>query len=238
MGLLPTEKSKRMEKLTDYPIFLYGISKIGKSTLASQIEGNLFINATGGLEALEVYEAKVNSWKEFLEIGAEFIKGEHPFKVMTIDTVDRLHKLCVNHICTTKKIEHPQDLEFGKGYDMVKDEFMRPITKLALSKYGLVFISHVREIEVITKVAKYNKSVPTLQTHVWELINNVAGIVLYMTVVETESGKKRVLRTSPDERWIAGDRTSRLLDYGDIEILPDQKNWERIEKIFSGEIKK
>jgi hypothetical protein len=235
---LPTEKNKPKDNLIDYPIFLYGVSKIGKSTLASEIEGNLFFNATGGLEALEVYEVKINTWEDFLNAGAEFIKGEHNFKSVTLDTIDRLHKLCVNYIVTKHGIQHPQDLDFGKGYDIVKDEFIRPLTKLALSNYGLIMISHVREVEIKTRTAVYTKAIPTLQTHIWELVNALAGVVLYMTTVETPDGKKRMLRTSPSENWIAGDRTRKLLSFGDIEVLAGSGNWDRVNKIFKQEIKK
>src|SRR5512137_612287 len=204
---LPVEKSKPKENLWQYPIFLYGPPKIGKSTLVSEIPDVLFMNTGGGLDALSVYQMGISTWLEFLESCAEIMKGGHNFKVLAIDTVDRLHKMCVNHICVQNKISHPTDLSYGKGYDMVKDEFMRPLTKLAISDYGLILISHVREIEVSTRVSKYTKAVPTLQSHVWELIDGITAIILYMTSEITSEGERRVIKTAPSETYVAGDRT-------------------------------
>ena len=239
---LPTEKTKPKTNLWEYPIFLYGDKMIGKSTLANEIEGNLFFNTAGGLDALEHFEVKINSWQDFLEAGAEFISGKHMFKVATIDTIDRLHKLCAEHIMKLKNITHPQDLEFGKGYDMIKDEFIRPLTKLALSKYGLIMISHVKDVEITSRTRKFNKNIPTLQSYVWELINALSGIVMFYTTEEGldkegKSIRKRIIRTSPDEKWIAGDRTKKLLSFGDIEMTADGGNWKKIEDIFNRNMK-
>lgn len=235
MGL-PTEKRQAKMELIDHPIFMYGVSKIGKSTLLSEIEGNLFINTGGGLDALNVYEAVVNDWSEFLVTGKEFLEGKHDFRTITIDTIDRLHNLCKGYIMKQRNITHPQDLEYGKGYDIIKDEFMRPLMKLALSKYGLIMVSHVKEIEVTTRIAKITKSIPTLQNYIWELVDAMSGIILFYTTEQTKEGTRRVIRTKPTENYIAGDRTKRFLEYGDIDILTDGKNWERIERIFKGEL--
>jgi hypothetical protein len=59
-----------------------------------------------------------------------------------------------------------------------------------------------------------------------------------MTTIETPDGKKRILRTSPSENWIAGDRTRKLLQFGDIEMGVGNGNWEKINKVFRQEIKK
>lgn len=236
---LPTEKSKPKANLWEYPIFLYGRPKIGKSTLASEIEGNLFFNTGGGLDALEVFKIDITSWEGFIASKEEFLRGEHKFRVATIDTADRLHKLCANYIMQKRNIEHPQDLEFGKGYDMIKDAYIKPLTEFALSPYGLIMISHVREVEIKTRTAEITKSIPTLQNHVWELIDGITGIILFYDIKETEDGIKRVIRTKPNPSWIAGDRTKKLLSYnsGEIEVINGEPTWPKIERIFNGELK-
>jgi len=236
---LTTQKTVPKTNLWEYPIFIYGVPKIGKSTLAAEIPDNLFFNTAGGLDALSVFEEKINTWEEFKAKGAEFIAGDHKFGVLTIDTIDRLHKLCVDFMCKKLNIIHPQDLDFGKGYDMVKDEFIRPLTKLALSKYGLIMISHVREVETTTRVRKFTKSIPTLQNHIWEMIDGLSGIILFYTQELSKDGiTKRFIKTAPNEEWIAGDRTRKLIVYGDIEMTLDGTNWQKIENIFNGTLQK
>lgn len=233
--MLPTEKTKPKLDLWQHPILLNGPPKIGKSCLLAEIEGNLFFNTGGGLDALEIFQIPITTWTEFLLAGTEFLKGEHEFKVCTIDTIDRLHKLAITHIIQQQNIKHPQDLDFGKGYDMIKDEMMRPLMKLALSKYGLIFVSHTKEIEIKTRIAEITKTIPTLQDHVWQLIDAITGIIMLYTTETTTEGEKRLLKVRPNESWIAGDRTGKLARHGDIELGVEGSNWKLIEKIFAGE---
>ena len=235
---LPKEKREKKQKLWDHTIFLFGVSKIGKSTLAAELDNNLFINTGGGLDDLTVYETPIVIWQDFLEVGALLTKEEHNYKIVTIDTIDRLHKLCVNYMMKKLKIVHPQDVGFGKAYDMIKDEFMRPLMKLALSPMGLIMISHVKNIEIKTKIRKFNKSVPTLQSYIWEMVDSMSSIIWYMTseIANEEGEEKRVLKTSPSENYIAGDRSGNLDKLGEIEIIKGTDNWGRIQSIFDGVI--
>ena len=235
---LPTEKTKAKTDLWEFPILLYGPPKIGKSTLVAEIDNVLFVNTGGGLDALDVFQVPVTTWEEFLEVGKEFTQGTHNFKVCCIDTVDRLHKMCITYMIQqhnlknpTKAILHPQDLDFGKGYDLIKDEMMRPLMKLVLCKYGLIMTSHTVEKQVKTRVMEISKTMPTLQDHVWQLIDSITGIIMLYTM----EGTKRVIKATPNESWIAGDRTGRLARHGDIIIGKEGTNWKMIEGIFKSE---
>ena len=232
--MLPTTKTKPKINLWEHVIFLYGAPKIGKSTLASEIGGAMFLNTSGGLDSLEVFQLPIPDWESFLVAGGELLEGKHDFKVIVIDTIDRLHKLCTNFIIKQQKVVHPQDLAYGKGYDMIKDEFIRPLTKLALSQYGLILISHVKDIEIQTRTSKITRATPTLQNYAWEMIDGLTGIILYFSSERREDGEKRIIRAYPSENWIAGDRTKRLVRAGDIIIQDDNQNWKRIEQAFEG----
>lgn len=238
--MLPESKSKPKERLMDYNILVHGFPKIGKSTLANQAGNVLFADTEGGLGALEVYRSPVISWHNgeeegsFLKLCADFVKGEHNFNAMVIDTVDILHKLCSDYVMKKQDITHPGDLDWGKGWALVKDEFMRPLVKLSTSKYGLIFISHTREIEVTTRTSKLTKAVPTLQNYIWNQISAFVDIILYFHSEVTEEGEKRYIRTKPSEKWIAGDRTNKLLKADPILIESDVDNWSKLEQAFSG----
>jgi len=236
---LPVEKRKPSVDLWNYTILLYGESKIGKSTLLSQIPNVLFLNTGGGLEAIECFEQPITTWEEFLQTGKDIIEGKHEFKVIAIDTVDRLAKYCTNYMMKKLDITHPQDLGYGKGYDLIKDEFMRPFMKLSLSSYGLIIISHAVATEIQTRTAKITKFIPSMQPFMYNIIAPVCGIILYYDTAETEQGETRILRTRVSEKWIAGDRTGKLEAYGDIKMLPlPINNWDRIQQIFEGKLKK
>ena len=90
MITLPTQKSKPQFSMSNLSMLLYGAPKIGKSTFCSRAEDALFIATEPGLNHLETYNVRVNSWREFLEVMALIAKGNHPFKTIVIDTVDKL----------------------------------------------------------------------------------------------------------------------------------------------------
>ena len=238
--MLPKEKSKIKENLLDYVILIHGIPKIGKSELISQIPNILFADVEGGLSALEVYKAPINSWfstneddsESFLRVAAEFVKGEHSFPAICIDTIDVLHRHCTNYMMKKQGVSHPSDMDWGKGWSIIKDEFMRPLVKLAVSKYGLILISHSRQIEVTDRTKRLTKAVPTLQNYIWQMIEGFVDIILYYNSEFTENGEKRFIRTKPSERWIAGGRNKVLINADPIEMYQDTNNWARIEKAF------
>jgi len=238
---LPTERSKLSPNLLDYTILIHGIPKIGKSTLANEAGNVLFFDTEGGLKGLEVFAEPVYTWTNgdethaFLNMCAEFVKGEHEFSAICIDTIDALHKLCTGYLMKKSGIIHPSELEWGKGWDMVKDEFMRPLNKLAVSPYGLILISHSRSVEITTRTSKITKAVPTLQNYIWTQISAFVDIILYYDTEVTDDGTKRFLRTKPSENWIAGDRTSKLLKADPIVVEDNKPTWPKLDKIFTGD---
>ena len=236
--MLVKEKTIPRDNLLDYTISIHGFPKIGKSTLANQAGKVLFADTEGGLSALSVYKEPVSSWSNgqggFLELCRDFVNEKHDYTAMCIDTIDVLHKLCSSNVLGKQKVIHESDLEWGKGWQMVKDEFMRPLNKLAVSPFGLILISHSRMVEIQTRIAKVTKAIPTLQSSIWTAIEAFVDIIIYFHSEETDSGEKRYLRTKPSEKWIAGDRTKKLL-YADPIEIGEGNNWKKIEEAFRSE---
>jgi len=222
--------------LLDYTICIHGFPKIGKSTLANEAGKILFADTEGGLSALSVYKEPVLSWNNgqgsFLQLCKDFTEEKHEYTAMCIDTIDTLHKLCSNYVLGKQNVIHASDLEWGKGWQMVKDEFMRPLNKLAVSPFGLILISHSRMVEIQTRISKVTKATPTLQANIWHTVEAFVDIIMYFHSEETSDGEKRFLRTKPSEKWIAGDRTKRLL-YADPIEIGEGNNWEKIEEAFN-----
>lgn len=216
MTMLPTSKSKPKEKLEDYVILLYGVPKIGKSTFCSEMENPLFLATEAGLNALEVYQIPIPTWETFLTACKDIAEGKHSFKTIVIDTADQLWKACSEYIRKKNNIQHESDLDWGKGWGLVKDEFSRAVVKLSLLPYGLVLVSHADTIEIKTRTAKINKAVPTLPKTAREIVLGMADIIIYAeSVVTDKEGERRIIHTKPSENWEAGDRLGRL-----PEVLP------------------
>lgn len=210
MAALPVKKTPPKQKLEEQIILLYGPPKIGKSTLASQFDNPLFLATEAGLNNLEVYQVPIPTWDTFLNACKEIATGKHNFRTIIIDTIDNLFRACSEAVRKKNNIQHESDLEWGKGWQLVKDEFVRALTKLSLLSYGLVMISHADNIEIKTRTAKINKTIPTLPKSAREIVLGMSDIILLIESVVTDSGEQRIIRTKPSENWEAGDRTGRL----------------------------
>jgi hypothetical protein len=210
LSLLPKEKTKPKGNFNEYITLIYGAPKIGKSTLANEFNQPLFIATEPGLNSLEVYSVDVPDWETFLNACAEIAKGDHNYRTIIIDTVDNLFKFCSFYVCKRNNIQHESDLDWGKGWHLVKEEFFRVISKLSHLKYGLVFISHGEPIEIKTRTGTITKWVPTMNKQAKEIILPLCDFIFFITAELTPEGYKRVIKTKPSENWEAGDRTGKL----------------------------
>jgi hypothetical protein len=208
---LPAEKSKPKDRIEDYTGFIYGPPKIGKSTFCSKMDNPLFLATEAGLNALEVYQISIATWPDFLEACKLIAEGKHTFKTIVIDTVDNLYKFCQEYICKKHGIAHESDLEWGKGYALVNDEFLRALTKLSLLPYGLWMTSHSQDKEIKSRTAPaITKTLPTLANNARKIVLGMADFILLAESIQTKDGEVRALRTKPTENYEAGDRTGRL----------------------------
>lgn len=217
--MLPTQPSTPKTKLEDYTILLYGSPKIGKSTFASQFPKPLFLSTEPGLNALSVYEKPIHDWTSFLSVCAVIAEGKHDFKTIVIDTVDNLYKSCADYVLQKADVTHESDLDYGKGYALVRTEFSRAIRKLTMLPYGVIFISHTAREEIKTRTTVYHRNIPTLPKNIREALLAWVDIILFADI--TPEGK-RVLRTKTDERYLSGDRTISIFG----KPLPDELSLE------------
>jgi hypothetical protein len=219
--MLPTKKTPAKQNLADLIIFVYGRSKIGKSSWCSRSEGALFLATEPGLNALDVFQIPIRTWEELLAVCNEIAEGKHSFKSIVLDTVDNAYRMCSNYICSKFKIEHESDLGYGKGWSLINNEFHRVLTKLAFLPYGFFMISHSQEKEIETRTGKYTRIVPTLPDKARKIVLGLVDLILFcdLEMSTDENGKpiyRRVMRTKPSPHYEAGDRTGRLPDSIDL----------------------
>lgn len=228
---LPTAKTPPKRSLSDVSILLYGPSKIGKSTFASQAPDAIFLATEPGLNALEVYQQPIRNWGEFLEVCAELARGEHPFKTVVIDTIDILYRLCADHICQKRGLEHESDGSHGKIYGLIKNEIYRVLTKLAHLPYGLILISHSQDRDLETRTGTVTRTVPTLSESFRQIVIGLVDLILYcdVQIEQAEDGTRkyrRVVRTKPSPNYDAGDRFGSLPEVMDLNFQAFAKAFE------------
>jgi len=219
---LPKEKTQPQVDLSDQTILIHGNAKIGKSEFCSNAPNSLFLATEAGLNHLTAFQIPIGSWDDLLEACAEINKAKHNFQTIVLDTVDNAFLMCSEYICEKHGIKHPSDLPYGKGFGLINNEFYRVLNKLSLMPYGLFLISHTQEREIETRTGKIVKYGPSLSDKVGRMVTGMCDFVLYFDSedeVQSQDAiiEKRIIRTKPSQRIVAGDRTGKLPETIDLD---------------------
>lgn len=226
LSMTPTIEGASLSELV---WMLYGPPGIGKSTFFSKIKGALFLHTDPGLRFIKTAKKPILSWKQFKEV-TESIVARPPdgCNMVIIDTADLLFRMCRQFVCKKRNIEHVSDEEWGKGHDMLRDEFELPIaqlTGLSNKGIGLAFISHSKEIEIRGRTVRTSKTVPALPGAAHKIITPLCDIIGYagysVGKADKSGGMPRIIHFDPDETVEAKDRTGLLparckLDFDEV----------------------
>lgn len=208
IDLSKIQKSQITTNISGMNFLIYGQPKVGKTTLAANIEGALFLATEQGQHFVSVKKIDLTDWKQVAEIGqALTTQKDHGIKTLVIDIADLFFKLCEKYIMDKHQVEHPSDLTFGKGYAFVRDEFTRMVTKLNATGVGLVFISHAKEKTIKTKAAEWTTMATSMTGQAQDVIHGLCDIILYCYI---DDEGKRLMRTKPTKYILAGDRSTKL----------------------------
>lgn len=212
MALLPTEKTKIKTSFYTQNTLIYGSPKVGKTSFAAQIPNVLFLSTEEGYNNLEIMNVKITKWEDVYTVGKELQATKHDYKTLVVDIADWFFKHCESFVMKQHEVKHPSDLPFGKGYSLVKDEFVSVVNRINQLGFGMVFISHAKEREQTTKTAKWTYMDTSMPAQANGIICGLVDFILYFYV---GSDGLRHIRTKPTKHVNAGDRTGKL-----PELLP------------------
>lgn len=141
--VLPT---KKLPKVTQDPknLIIYGVPKIGKTSLLSTLEDNLIIDLEDGSDYVEALKVKIHSVKELNDLCKEIVKADYPYKFITIDTITAL-----------EEIAKPLALSMYKASPMGKNFTGSDVLSLPMGQgYGWLRQAIEKLIDIVTKAAK------------------------------------------------------------------------------------
>ncbi|MBE6089861.1 MAG: NTP-binding protein [Clostridium beijerinckii] len=212
-------KNERRERQIDEnpDLWIYAQSYVGKSTLIDQYEDLLFLNTDGNTDnttspvipiADEVTVTgritnRKFAWEVFKDVITELEKKENSFKRVALDLVEDLYEHCRLYMYDKHGWEHESDGGYGKGWDMIKTEFLSNIKRLKALGYQIIYISKEVATEVTLKSGtKYTTYAPNIGA---KIANVLAGTV-DLTVRAYVNGDNRYIQLAKDENSFGGGR--------------------------------
>ena len=141
---LPVNELKTAD-VTPKNFLIWGESMSGKTYLAKQFESPLIINTDGNATKITTPSVFIKNFTEFKEVIEELEKGKHTYKTLTIDLIDDIETMLVNHICEMAKVESLADIGFGKGFNKFNSVWKNLMMGLTQMNMNIIFVSHIVE---------------------------------------------------------------------------------------------
>lgn len=215
--ILPENKRHERTINTEPDMWIYADSYVGKSTFIDQIDNLLFANTDGNIENITSpvvrikdelekngrMTNKVFAWQKFLELVDELEKKENDFKVIALDLIEDLYEHCRLYMYDKLGIEHEQDAGFGKGWDMVRTEFLSTIKRLKNLGYRIIYISKELKTEVNLK---NGAKITSYGPNIADKVANVLAGTVTLTVRAFMNNRGRFLQLAKEENIFGGGR--------------------------------
>lgn len=205
-------ENKRHEKKINFKPdqWLYGDSYTGKTTHVDGFNNTLMLNTDGNIDNITSpviritdtvkvegrLTTRIYAWENFLEVLSELEKRNNSYETIVVDLIEDLFEHCRLYMYNKLSIEHEQDAGFGKGWDMVRTEFLSNMKRLKNCGLQVIYISKVAVSEV-TK--KNGDKVTTYKPNINDKIANVLAGTVDITARVIADGDERYLsfKTSP-----------------------------------------
>lgn len=242
--LLP-KNERREVKIDEKPDFwIYADSYVGKSTFVDKLDNLLFINTDGNTDNTTSPVISISdevsqngritkrklAWENFLDAVSELEKKENDFERICIDLVEDLYEHCRLYTYDKLGIEHEQDAGFGKGWDMVRTEFLSTMKRLKNIGYQIIYISK----EIVNEInLKNGGKITTYKPNLNDKVANVLAGTVDLTMRAYMDGEDRILQLEKKENVFGGGRFDFKVD--EIELDMD-KFLQEIKKAQEGKV--
>ena len=229
MLVLPKNERRPEEIITAPDMWIYADSYVGKSTFVDHFDDVLFINTDGNTQNITspyiqiadelVHEGrmtkKILAWAKFREVIDELEKHDNTFKVIALDLVEDLYEHCRFYVFDQLGIKHESDGGYGKGWDMVRTEFLSQMKRLKSLGYRIIYISK----ELVTEITYANgMKVSTFKPNIPDKVANVLAGTVTMTLRAYMDERGHFLQLRKNENVFGGGRIDFKQDRCDLTV--------------------
>ena len=217
---LPSSERRNISETKKRKIWIYGAAFSGKTTMLDDAPNPLNLNTDGNIQFVTMPyvsikdEVTVNgrmtnrkfAWEVFKDTIAELEKKQNDFKTIIIDLLEDTREMCRVFMYDSLGIQHESDSGFGKGWDIIKTEYLSTMRRFFNLDYeNLVVVSHEDISKDITK--KNGQNITRIEPNIQDAIaNKIAGMVDIVARVVVEDDDSRTLNFKQNEVIFGGGR--------------------------------
>lgn len=218
--ILPSTERRNISETKKRKIWIYGAAFSGKTTMLDDAPNPLNLNTDGNIQFVTMPyvsikdEVTVNgrmtnrkfAWEVFKDTLAELEKKQNDFKTIIIDLLEDTREMCRVYMYDNLGIQHESDSGFGKGWDIIKTEYLSTMRRFFNLDYeNLVVVSHEDISKDITK--KNGQNITRIAPNIQDAIaNKIAGMVDIVARVVVEDDDSRTLNFKQNEVIFGGGR--------------------------------
>ena len=204
---LPKNERRDIEVSNKKKIWLYAPPFAGKTTLTDKFPDPLILTTDGNVKnvtAPYIYikdEVTVTgrmtnrkfAWEVFKEALDELEKKQNDFKTISLDLVEDTREMCRLYMYDKLGIQHESDSGFGKGWDVIKTEYLSTMRRFFNLDYdNIIICSHEDITKTITK--KSGEQITRIAPNIQEAIaTKLAGMVdIVARIIVNDDGTRTI----------------------------------------------
>lgn len=218
--ILPSTERRNISETKKRKIWIYGAAFSGKTTFLDEAPNPLNLNTDGNIQFVSMpyvsikdevqVEGRITkrkyAWEVFKEAITELEKKQNDFKTIIIDLLEDTREACRVYMYHQLGIQHESDSSYGKGWDIIKTEYLSTIRRFFNMDYeNLIVVSHEDISKDITK--KNGQNITRIAPNIQDAIaNKVAGMVDIVARTVVEDDGERTLNFKSNEMIFGGGR--------------------------------
>lgn len=218
--------------------WIYGPPFSGKTTFLDSAPDPLNLNTDGNTKYVTMQRIRIRdevtvvgrqtkvkfAWEILKETIEELETYQNDFKTIIVDLVEDTREMCRLYMYDKYGWEHETDGGFGKGWDVIKTEYLSTMRRLLNLDYNVFLVSHEDTSKDITKGSgdKVTRVAPNIQEG---LANKLAGMVDFVGRVVIKKDDSRVLAFKADNVVFGGGRL-----HIDVDEIPLE--WAELMKVY------
>ncbi len=207
-------------------LVLFGQSKIGKTTLLTQLPGCLIIDTEAGTKYLSGLKITANNLDELLQVYTALTSPDAPrYKYIALDVIDKIAEWADAKVCAENQVAQIGDIPYGGGYGASREIVTNWIKAFQSVTEHLIIVGHRKRTIIGNEKVEFSSSSLDLTGKLKNTLMADADGIGYMYREDTTG--KILISFKPTDEVEAGSRCDHLkgqiMEFDWNKIYPPQQ---------------